>query len=65
MSAITEEVECLECTEPIKPGEDESTYCGSVHQEECHEKHLRHWAVCDEDAQFHGEGGEEIEDAED
>lgn len=62
MSAITEDVGCLECGTAIKPGEDESTYCGSVHQEECHEKHLRGCAVCDEDGRFHGDAsGEEDE----
>lgn len=59
MSAITEEVECLVCQQPIQPGEDESTFCGSVHAEECHQQHLRDCAVCDEDGTYHSVAGEE------
>jgi hypothetical protein len=52
---ITEKVECVECGREIRPGEDESTYCGSVHAGECLESHKRHCRQCDEDGEYHGD----------
>lgn len=43
---------CVACDEPVYEGEDQSTYCGSVH-EDCFPDHARECAVCDEDHVYH------------
>lgn len=40
--------ECIECSEPINEGQDESTLCGSVH-EWCEDTHNAHCAQCGRD----------------
>ena len=52
MSVLSESVECIECEGTIMPGEDESTFCGSVHEGECHSNHLRHCRVCGCDGEY-------------
>ena len=53
---ITEPVECGECTRIILPGDDASTYCGSVREEGCLDQHKRHCRVCDEGGEYTHDG---------
>jgi hypothetical protein len=43
---------CVACGKPVYEGEDESTYCGTVHSG-CLDAHLAGCEVCDVDGQYH------------
>jgi hypothetical protein len=61
---IEETTECAECGKPVMVDCDASTYCGTVHEEECLEAHKRHCSICDEDGEYHGKDAEETDDEE-
>jgi hypothetical protein len=44
-------LECAECGEEIPEGEDESSYCDSLHQE-CVVEHCSHCEICRSDMEM-------------